>query len=141
MVSNNKKIIEHKGIVSKIEGNLVCVSIDSQSACTNCHVKGVCKVTEKEEKIIEIENVKGKFNIGDNVIVYISEHLGFKALFLGYLLPFLLLITTIIVTYQFADNELLIGGLGIFLLIPYYIIIYLLRHRIKESFEFEIRKP
>lgn len=133
--------IKHNGIVTQILGNNVQVQIVTQSACASCHVKGSCTVSEVEEKIIDtyVENPESYKN-GDRVEVAFAQSLGIRALMLGYLLPFLLMFAVLIVSLNFTSNELFGGLVSIASLVPYYLILYLLRHKHKQQFVFLVEK-
>ena len=47
-------IIEHEGIVSRVEGDRVYVKITSQSACGTCKAREACGLAEAQEKIVEV---------------------------------------------------------------------------------------
>ena len=46
--------IQHPGRIDKIENDKITVTILAQSACSTCHSKSMCSVSEMEEKTIEI---------------------------------------------------------------------------------------
>jgi len=66
------------------------------------------------------------------------ESLGLKALLYGYVIPFLLVLVTLIIVYSAKGNEILAGLFSIGILIPYYTILYFLRHYFKKVFKFEL---
>jgi sigma-E factor negative regulatory protein RseC len=131
-------IINHEGIVQRNEGNAVIVSISSASACSGCHAEGSCTMSGKEEKIIE---VYGRYNVkpGDLVTILMKQSIGFAAIFLGYVLPFIIVITVLIVMISLKVPELLSGLTSIAILIPYYIVLYLFRRRINAKFTFTLK--
>jgi len=137
---NGIKTIEHKGFVKKASNDKLIVSIITNSSCASCEVKGSCSASEIEEKEIEIRKFKEIYNVGEQVIVFFKESLGFRALFLGYLLPFIVLITILIIASSMGLNEGAAGLLALSSLIPYYTIIYFLNKKIKKTFSFSIRK-
>ena len=47
------KIATHKGKGVQLNGVNVSVMIESQSACAACHAKGMCTLSDKEDKIID----------------------------------------------------------------------------------------
>jgi positive regulator of sigma E activity len=133
--------IEHPGIISRTENGRVWVTIQPQSSCGNCHSKSYCGMAEVAEKIVEVGNVKeGRtYTPGDNVTISLKKSLGYRALLLGYLLPFLLLMVILITSVALTGNEGLSALLAIFSMIPYYMVLYLKRDSIKSSFRFFIR--
>ncbi|MGC9331820.1 MAG: SoxR reducing system RseC family protein [Bacteroidales bacterium] len=135
----SKTEVEHKGIVDHCQGNSVYVKILSESACASCKIKSVCGVDTKE-KIIEIDNAPPDYHEGDSVVVSISEKHGYKALFIGYLLPFIVSLTTLILGIKLTGNEGLSGLLAIVILAPYFLVLRFLRPNLKKSFRFNINK-
>jgi sigma-E factor negative regulatory protein RseC len=132
-------VIDHEGIVEELVDNTAKVVIDSQSACAACHAKGACSVADVEEKIIEVRSTDNqKYKKGDKVDVGIKRSLGSRAVFLGYFLPFMILVLALIILLAITDNELLSGILSIVLLVPYYLILYIMRDKLKKTFEFTI---
>jgi len=136
--SSVENTISHKGIVQKSDNESVTVLITAESACKGCHAEGSCTLSGTEEKIVE---VKGSFDVksGDTVTVMMKQSAGFNALFLGYLLPLLIVITLLILLAVLKYSELASGLLAISSLLPYYLIIYLLRKRINDKFIFSLK--
>lgn len=130
-------IIGHEGVVERSDNNSVTVKIISTSACSSCHAEGVCSVSGKEEKIIE---VTGHYDVsaGDRVTVLMKQSDGFMAVFLGYILPlFVVIATLIILSSSLPELEAGIGS--VFALIPYYLLIWIFRKRIGKKFTFTIK--
>lgn len=137
---SSNKTVEHTGIIETIDNDAIKVSILSQSACSSCHAKGGCSASDMQNKTVEINHWQGDFKIGEAVRVILQESLGFKALFLGYLLPFLIVLVTLITVYSITNQQGMAGLLSLGILIPYYLTLYLLRDNIKKSFSFAIKK-
>jgi sigma-E factor negative regulatory protein RseC len=137
-IPEKSKIIGHDGVVQKSDSNSVTVKIISESACSACHAEGICSLSGREEKIVE---VSGYYNVapGDNVTVLMKQSNGFRAVLLGYVLPLILLISVMIILASFSDSELITGTGAIASLIPYYLIIWLFRKRISKKFSFTIK--
>lgn len=137
---NSGKEIEHSGIITAIRGDLVWVKIISESACAACHARGSCMAADMQEKEIEVKGGGLSLTTGEEIGLIMSLSQGFKAVFLGYLLPFLILFTGLILFDMVGMNELTSGLLAIGLMPPYYLIIYFLRDKIRKDFVFSIRK-
>lgn len=138
-MADYKNIISHKGIINNIDNNKIYISIISQSACASCHVKGMCSVADMKEKIIEIENTKNNnYKIGDTVTVVMEKSSGTKAVVLGYFIPFIILLISLIVLISITNNEGLSGLISIGILIPYYLILYIFRNKLKKIFVFKL---
>lgn len=133
-------MIDHDGIIGHIEGDVAHVKIDSQSACSACHAKGVCGAADQEEKILDVKLHGASYQVGETVRVMVARRLGFKAVALGYFYPFLLLMAVLIVLIVAGVGELKAGLIALLSLIPYYIGLYMARKRIESSFTFSIQK-
>ena len=139
-MANSERIptIDHDGIVQRTEDNKVIVVISASSACSGCHAEGSCSLSGKEEKIIE---VRGKYNVkpGERVTILMKQSMGYAALFLGYLLPLIIVVSLLITLISFKVSELSSGLISIAILIPYYIVIFLFRKTINEKFKFTLK--
>ena len=134
-----KDIIQHPGIIEKVDESKVYVTILSQSACSTCHSKGLCSVSEMEHKTVEIARTSDTvYKEGDTVTVYMKKSLGQKAVFYGYLYPFLIVLLTLILLLSISVNEGLSALVALGLLVPYYYIIYQLKDKLSTTFEFKI---
>jgi sigma-E factor negative regulatory protein RseC len=131
--------ISHPGVIKSIEGNNIKVMILSVSACTSCKVKGACNMAEMEEKLVDVVQYdKHLYQVGDPVTVTMKLSHGRFAVVLGYFVPFLVMLITL-VTLTFAGlSEGLAGLFSLLILIPYYMILYINRNRLNKSFSFQI---
>ncbi|MGE5420275.1 MAG: SoxR reducing system RseC family protein [Chloroflexota bacterium] len=138
MKAAGNDVINHEGVVTGNSGTSVTISISSQSACAGCHAKGSCNMLGTEEKIVE---VKGNYNVkpGDVVSVLMSRSMGFAALALGYLLPFLVVLSILVLMISLRVPELTAGLLSIGALLPYFLILYFFRERLREKFVFTLK--
>jgi sigma-E factor negative regulatory protein RseC len=139
MTDPSGNIIIHPGIVDHIEEGVVFVRILSQSACSTCHAKGACAVSEIEEKIVEVVNPGNRnYQPGEHVTVKMKQSLGRRAVMLGYIIPLIILVGSIVTLVLLLNNEGLAALLSILLLVPYYGLLYLSRNKLKQHFNFTI---
>jgi sigma-E factor negative regulatory protein RseC len=137
----SKQEVSHSGIVQEISADgKIKVSIISKANCISCQLNKSCSASDTKEKIIEVDNYFGVLNIGETVDVSLKESAGFKALFIGYVLPFIILFITLIIMTKISDNELIAGVVSLLTLVPYYFALYLLQNVIKKEFSFFINK-
>lgn len=136
---SKKDTISHDGQVVEILQDKYRVKIITKSACASCHAKGVCNPSDQAEKIIDAVSVQ-KLNIMDNVVVELEERLGWKALFYGILIPFVIMVTVLFTFSVYMKEELLPALLGLFSLVVYYFIIYLFKDKIEKEFIFTAKK-
>lgn len=135
-----KTDIRHKGFVKTVNEDSLIVNIVNQSACSSCHAKGACTVADFQDKEIEITHFSKNYIPGQEVTILFQEAQGFTALFYGYVLPFVIVLLTLIISVSVTDNELISGLLSLAVLIPYYITLYFFRHLLKKVFKFELEE-
>jgi positive regulator of sigma E activity len=132
--------IEQKGTVEEIIDHRVRVRIHRDSACGHCNASGICNLSDVSERVIDTSDNTFNLKTGDIVGITITRNMGNKAVLLGYLLPFLLLITVLIAFNALGVKEWISGFVSLATLVPYYMILYLLRDRLRKSFTFTVRK-
>lgn len=133
-------MIDHEGIIEHIEDGMAHVKINSESACAACHAKGVCGAADQEEKYLDIPLNGKDYSAGEPVRVLVAKRLGLKAVALGYVYPFILLMAVLIILTVAGINELKAGMFALLSLLPYYLGLFLARRRIESSFTFSIQK-
>lgn len=133
--------IEHEGVIIGIDSDFISVEILSQSACSSCNAKSMCSMSEVKAKIIQVEN-RG-FNLyekGERVNVLLKRSLGFRALWISYLIPLIIVLVLLVVLSTVSVDELLMGLSVLAIIALYYFVVYLLRDKIKKDFIFTIEK-
>lgn len=81
------------------------------------------------------------YSDGDSVLLEMKKSMGQGAVVLAYLIPFILFITTLIISSSYL-SEGYAGLLAILVLAPYYLVLYLSRNLISQRFYFSIKpKP
>ena len=132
--------MEHEGTVVSVLDDAVVVRIVASSACNNCAAKSYCAPSENKDKDIRVEGFSGDFVLGERVKVFMRQSQGFRALCIGYLIPFAVTLTTLLIVHQTTGNELVSALSALLMLLPYYLIIKLLNRKISKSFDFTVQK-
>ena len=78
------------------------------------------------------------FYVGQDVTVVASETVGMRAVTMAFSVPFLILVAVLFFSMKVTGNEPLSALLSIIALIPYYIVIYVNRNKIREKLSFHI---
>ena len=132
--------IKHLGIVENIDGSHLKVRIVQTSACSACAVKGHCSAAESKEKLIDAYAAEGtEGRIGGQVLVVGTASMGKQAVLLAFVLPFLLVVATLFISMACTGgNELLSAASGLAVLLPFYLILYVCRHRLGRVFTFTV---
>ncbi|MBC8342663.1 MAG: SoxR reducing system RseC family protein [Bacteroidetes bacterium] len=139
-MSDQKNYIEHEGIVIKSSPSQVDVKIIVKSGCASCHIKGACNFSDIQEKVIEVRNPKTVFEVGEKVLIGMENTLGYKALFLGYLFPFAVIIITLFLGISFFQKESIAAGLSLAMAAIYYVILYFFKDHLQKVFRYKIMK-
>jgi sigma-E factor negative regulatory protein RseC len=133
-------VVTHPGIVERVEGHTVVVRIESQAACGHCQAKSHCGMVESADKLVEIEHPQAwQFAPGKPVKVSLKQSLGYKALFLGYILPFLIMLTALFAVALATGIEALAALVAVVLMVPYYALLYRFRHKLRKTFHFQVQ--
>lgn len=134
-------LVEHKGIIIAIEDRRIDVSIVAESACGSCKVKNVCGMSEAEEKVVSVgvEHTQ-YFEVGEQVDVLISQGMGMKAVTAAYIVPFFILLGSLIILLETGAGEVVAGLTSLGLVMVYYLLLYLNRRRIEKEIILKIRK-
>ena len=127
------------GTIEHIGNDAITVRIDCNSACSACHSKDVCLSTDKAVKHITIEPDGRVYAVGQQVKVYGQRQLAFKALFWGYLAPLILVVAVLSVLILAGFSESVAGVAALLSLLPYYLVLFLLRDKFKRTFVFKIK--
>ena len=134
-----KNDIAHKGRIVEIDQDFTTVQILVSSACSSCHAKGLCGMSEEEEKVIMVPTDPYKvYKAGDEVAVHTKMTMGLKAVWISYVIPLAVLMILILSLSSFIGNEYLVGGLSVAGVAVYYFIIWLLKDKLNDEFVFYI---
>ena len=131
--------ISHSGTVESASEGCVKVRILQASACGACKVAGHCHAADSKEKIVEVFcHDSAKYSTGQEVVVTASSNVARKALYLGFVWPFLILVVVIFLGEMILHNEGLAALCALAALVPYYLVLYLCRNRIQQQLTFSI---
>ncbi len=133
--------IEHPGVVEGVSGRNVLVRIKSRTACGDCKSRSYCGLQDVKDKIIEIETSKAaNYKIGQKITVTLKQSLGYKAILLGYIVPLVILLLALIVMLALTGDEPLSALVAVLLMVPYYVMVYLKRDKLRRTFNFHIKE-
>ena len=131
--------IRHDGIVDSIEEGCVHVRVLQSTACGACKVAGYCNAAEAKEKLIDVYTIRAaNYQVGDTVTVSVSQSMASRALMWAFGLPLVLMIVVLVFVLWQTGNEGLAAQSSLLVLIPYYGLLFLLRHRMRQQIFFEI---
>lgn len=132
--------IHHSGVVMTIEGTIARVSITQASACQACKAKSMCMASESKEKMIDAVALE-PLQPGDVVEVSVRERLAWRAVLLGYVLPFVVMMLVIAgLNYLTEWDEAIVGTVSIVSIAVYYLILSGFKKSLQKQFSFTARK-
>ena len=135
----SNETISHEGIITEIGDDELKIKILSKSACAACHAKSACTMSDMAEKILTVPKPQNRdFQLMQRVNVSMKVSQGNKAAILGYLLPFALMMAVLFTLIGCGLGEGLSALCSLAALIPYYIMLYLRRDKLKKQFDYEI---
>ncbi|MBQ8810207.1 MAG: SoxR reducing system RseC family protein [Bacteroidales bacterium] len=135
-----KNEIIHDGKIIEITPDFTSVEIVSSSACSSCHAKELCGMSEEQEKVIMVPtDPYSEYAVGDDVKVATKMTMGLKAVWISYVIPLAILMILILSLSSVIGNEFLMGGVAIAGVAVYYFFIWLFRDRLSDQFEFYIK--
>ncbi len=134
-------IAEHKGIITKITDETVSVTIEQVSACGSCHARTLCSMSDKTDKIIDVERtrIKTEPHLGDEVTVVASADKGLLAVVLAYIVPAIIAVAAVAIALSIGSNELVASIVALALVAAYYGVLYLMRQKLNKKFVFTIK--
>lgn len=134
-----KNEIVHSGKIIEINPDFTTVEIMVSSACSECHAKGLCGMSEMEEKVIMVPTDPYEpRKIGDIVQVKTKMTMGLKAVWISYVIPLAVLMILILSLSSVLESQVACGLAAIGGVVLYYFVIWLLRSRLQNEFVFYI---
>ena len=130
--------VSHEGTVINVADGKVSVKIEVKSACSACHARSMCSVSELSEKVIEALPAES-VSVGDSVVVEMEEKFGLKAVFYVFFIPFVLRASTLFVSANFV-SEAFAALFSLLVLAPYALLLMLLKPYFAKQFVFVCRK-
>jgi sigma-E factor negative regulatory protein RseC len=134
------EIIEHSGIIRNVNGKHIQVQIVQMSACSSCHAKGACSAADVDEKLIDVETDSIDFKEGEPVILYGQSSMGLLAVLLAFVIPFVLILVTLLILKSYVDNDALSGSIALGTLVPYFLILSQFNSKLKSRLKFQVKK-
>lgn len=132
--------IVHAGRIVEITPDFTTVEIIVSSACASCHAKSLCGMSEDQEKIIMLPtDPYATYKVGDEVQVYTKMSMGFKAVWLSYVIPLAVLMALILILTSSGVSEYVSALAAVGAVALYYFVIWLFRNRLSTEFVFYIK--
>ena len=139
LTGTGKDVFIHSGIISGLTAETITVTLDKNIHCESCSAKGACGISEGVNRSVEINTPGANFSIDEPVEVVLKKNLGYKAVFWAYLLPFFLMLITLVIASLYLE-EWLAGLVSILILLPYFVFVYGLKSYFRETFKISIQR-
>ena len=109
--------------------------------CAAWHAKGFCSAGDTKDKIIDVAYFNnGEYQLGDEVEVTMKRSMGFKAVWISYVIPLAILLIFLLTLQGLGFAELHAGLAAAVAVCVYYLVVYLFRDKIADKFVFTIAK-
>ena len=119
--------ISHIGKIVAIDADFITVEIVAESACATCHAAGLCGTADATHKAISVPATVGNWQVGQEVKVFLKRSMGFKAVWLAYAIPLVVLLGVLL-------GLAAIAAVGL-----YYLVLLLFRDRLRNEYSFYIK--
>lgn len=131
--------ISHRGRIVSLTPEFTTVEILSESACGSCHAAALCGMSELQKKVLELPTRHyASFREGDEVNLVLRRTMGFKAVWLAYVLPLAVLLAVLLGLTALGAGELAAGLWALGAVALYYLVLRLLRNRLRNDYSFYI---
>ena len=132
--------ITHKGRIVAIDQDITTIEIIAESACASCHAKGLCGLGEEKVKQIQVRtSAWTPRQVGDEVEVVLKKSMGYKAVFIAYGLPLVVLFAALMLLGALGVGELWAGLGALGAVAVCYFVLFLFRNKISKDYSFFLK--
>lgn len=124
-------MITHRGIVATISDGQATITITRTGTCEGCALAHHCT---RDEFVVPANDLV----VGQTVQVQLHEHIAWKALAIAYILPFIILITTMVILSICHCDETLVAVIVLAVVALYFLILHTCRHRLQRTIHITI---
>lgn len=132
--------ISHIGKIVDIAPDFITVEIVAESACATCHAAGLCGTADATHKAISVPATVGDWKVGQEVQVLLKRSMGFKAVWLAYAIPLVVLMAVLLGLNSAGVGDLASGLAAIGAVGVYYLFLLLFRDRLRNEYSFYIKE-
>lgn len=137
-MTNSVNYFEHTGLVTANQNGRITISLTG-SGCSACH-NSLCMLGDSKAREIKIPQQGFKLKVGDEVVVKINPASGYKAVAFLYLVPFLLMLGSLLFMLGKGYPEGISGLTSLLMLIPYFSILYGFRKQLGSRCSIDVEK-
>lgn len=137
-MTTQSEYLEHIGLVIDTKGGHLKIALIG-SGCSGCH-NSLCMLGSSKAKEIDLVSNENSLHVGDEVLVKVNPTSGYKAVMLLYIFPFVLMMLALFFVANAGYSEGMAGLVSLFVLLPYFFIIYLFKKSLAGQCNFEVMK-
>ena len=127
--------IRHCGVIESISGNRARIRTLRSSACESCEAKAGCSGKRGMELRVDVVDDRlAAHRPGDRVVVEIPAKSGRQAVAIGFGLPLVAFVATLLALHAAGTSDGRAAMAGIAAIAVYYLILYALRKRLNRHF-------
>lgn len=132
--------IVHSGRIVEITPEFTSVEIVSESACSACHAKGLCGVSESRTKVVQLPT-RGwdDYKVGDEVQLVLKSSMGHRAVWLAYVIPLFILLAVMLGLLEAGVRDIVSAGVAVAAIAVYYFVLWLCRKKLQKEYIFNIK--
>ncbi len=135
------KNFSHSGTILAVAKSSVRVGFEAKGACGGCAARSKCGMVDSSTREVEVALRGGEsYQVGDVVDVAISYQMGVVSVVVAYIVPLVLLVTTLAVVTFLGYSEGLAAAVSLGAVVIYYIVIYFFRSKLDKQIKFTIEK-
>ena len=126
-------------VIVALDGQVARIRFINESACASCHAKSACGASDTKQIEVEVSLPPDHaYHVGDPIAVSVRNRQGYLALYLGYGIPFLILVLALIALSLLGCSEAQIALSLVSILVFYYVLLFVFRRRLSRRFSFTI---
>ena len=131
--------ISHSGRIVAIDSQAITVEFVMEDACASCKASALCGMSEGKVKVLQVPAQLG-FEVGEEVNILLKRSMGLKAVWLAYVLPLVIMVAVLLGLTALGLSELVAGLCGIAAVGLWYLVLWLMRDKLKNEYTFYIKK-
>lgn len=133
--------LQHRGVVERVVGDEVIVSVMPESACAGCHAKGVCGERGDKREIVVKTPYANEFRPGERVVVALEHNrMGVVSVVWSYVVPLVVLLAVLFGAKACGMGDGVAAVSSMVAMSLYYVLLYLMRKMFDRMIKFTIIK-
>ena len=133
--------LQHRGVVERVSGDTVIVSVMPESACAGCHAKAICGERGDKREIVVKTPYASEYTPGERVIVALERNrMGVMSVVWSYVVPLVVLLGVLFGAKAFGVDDGIAAVSAMAAMSLYFVALYLMRKMFDRIIKFTIIK-